>query len=152
MKIAISATEGNLDAQVDQRFGRAAWFLIIETETGELLEAIDNSTGKEVAHGAGISAAALVADKGVRVVLTGRVGPKAVPVFEKANVQIVNDTSGIVRNVVAGFIEPVQATSSTAASQAGTPRQCNNDGSGRGMGQGKGQGRGMGQGRGQCRR
>ncbi len=154
MKIAISATEGNLDAQVDQRFGRAAWFLIIETKTGELLEAINNSTGKEAAHGAGISAAALVADKGVQAVLTGRVGPKAEPVLEKANVQIINDTSGSVRDVVADFSEPAQTASSAVASQPAAPRQCNNDGRGmgQGRGQGKGQGRGMGQGRGQCRR
>ena len=168
MKIVISATEGSLGAQVDQRFGRAAWFLIIETETGELLEAINNSTGKEAAHGAGISAAALVADKGVQAVLTGRVGPKAVPVLEKANVQIINDTSGSVRDVLADFSEPAQTTPSAAASQPSEPKQCNNAGRGSGMaqgqgqgqgqgkgqgqGQGKGQGRGMGQGRGQCRR
>lgn len=163
MKIVISATEGSLDAQVDQRFGRATWLLIIETETGELLEAIKNSTGKEAAHGAGISAAALVADKGVQAVLTGRVGPKAVPVLEKANVQILNDTSGSVRDVVANFSELAQATPSAAASQPGVPKQGNNaggggmgqgkgQGNGQGKGQGKGQGRGMGQGRGQCRR
>jgi predicted Fe-Mo cluster-binding NifX family protein len=150
MKIVISATEGSLEAQVDQRFGRAAWFLIIETKTGELLEAIDNSTGKEAAHGAGISAAALVADKGVQAVLTGRVGPKAVPVLEKANVQIINDTSGSVRKVVADFHEPEQTASS--APQGDASRTCNNDGRGRGMGQGRGQGQGKGQGRGQCRR
>ena len=150
MKIVISATEGSLDAQVDQRFGRAAWFLIIETKTGELLEAIDNSTGKEAAHGAGISAAALVADKGVQAVLTGRVGPKAVPVLEKANVQIINDTSGSVREVVADFREPEQAASS--APQSDASRTCNNDGRGQGTGQGRGQGQGKGQGRGQCRR
>jgi len=162
MKIVISATEGNLDAQVDQRFGRAAWFLIIETETGELLEAINNSTGKEAAHGAGIGAAALVADKGVQAVLTGRVGPKAVPVLEKANVQIINDTRGSVRDVLTNFIEPATATSSASASQPAASGQCNNDGRGSGMGQGRGQGQGQGrgqgrgqgqgQGRGQCRR
>lgn len=160
MKIAISATEGSLGGQIDQRFGRAAWLLVIETETGELLEAINNSTGKEAAQGAGISAAALVADKGVQALLTGRVGPKAVPVLEKANVQIINDTSGSVRDVVANFSELAQAIPSAAASQPGVPKQCNNAGAGGGMGQGKGQGRGqgkgqgrgMGQGRGQCRR
>ncbi len=154
MKIAISATEGSLDAQVDQRFGRAAWFLLIETQTGELLEAIDNTTGKEAAHGAGISAAALVADKGVQAVLTGRVGPKAEPILAKAKVQIVNDVSGSVLDAVTGFGEGKQAAPSATTPQDDTPRKCNNGGGGggRGMGQGKGQGQGMGQGRGQCRR
>ena len=151
MKIAISAVEGSLDSQVDPRFGRAAWFLLIETETGELYESVDNSTGKEAAHGAGISAAALVADKGVQAVLTGRVGPKAVPVLEKANVQIINDISGSVRDVVADFSGAAQPESSPkAAPDNNTERKCNGTGPGRGMG--RGQGRGKGQGRGQCRR
>jgi len=158
MKIAISATEGSLDAQVDQRFGRAAWFLLIETKTGELLEAIDNTTGKAAAHGAGISAAALVADKGVQAVLTGRVGPKAEPILQKAKVQIVNDISGSVLDAVTGFGQGKQAVPTETTPQDNTSQNCNNDGcgggggGGRGMGQGKGQGRGMGQGRGQCRR
>ncbi len=152
MKIAISATEGRLEAQVDQRFGRASWLLLIEANTGELLEAIDNSTGKEAAHGAGISAAALVADKGVQAVLTGRVGPKAVPILEKANVQIVNDVSGSIQDAVADFVKSNQTGSTTKATRNDAPQQQNNCGGGRRIGQGKGQGRGMGQGRGQCRR
>ena len=150
MKIAISAVEGSLDAKVDPRFGRAAWFLLIDTETGELLEAIDNSTGKEAAHGAGISAAALVADKGVQAVLTGRVGPKAVPVLEKASVQVVNDISGSVRDVLANFATTGQNPSSTFQA-ADTQRTCDGTGRGQGMGRGQGQGKGKGQGRGQCR-
>lgn len=145
MKIAITAMEGNLNATVDARFGRAAWFLIIDSNTGQLLEAIDNSSGKAAAHGAGIGAAALIADKGVQAVLTGRVGPKAVPVLEKVNVQIVNDVSGTVQNAVESFSGEARATNTAQPAQ---PAQA-------GSGQGKcGQGRGTGQGRGrgQCQR
>ena len=157
MKVAISATGNTLDSMVDPRFGRAAWFLIVDTNSKQLIEAIDNTTGKEAAHGAGISAAALVADKGVKAVLTGRVGPKAMPVLDKAGVRAVNDISGSVQEAISNFSGTTATTAPAAATnQASAP----GSGQGRGMGQGcgQGQGRGMGQGRvqgqgrGGCRR
>lgn len=144
MEICITAMEGNLNATVDARFGRAAWILIVDTNTGQLLEAIENSSGKAAAHGAGIVAAALVADKGVQAVLTGRVGPKAVPVLEKANVQIVNNVSGTVQSALKSFSEETRTIDTTQPAQTGL-------GQGR-CGQGKGLGQGRGQGRGQCQR
>jgi predicted Fe-Mo cluster-binding NifX family protein len=49
----------------------------VDSDTKQLIEAIDNTAGKEAAHGAGISAAAQIADKGLEALLTGMVGPKA---------------------------------------------------------------------------
>ena len=142
---------------VDPRFGRAAWFLIIETETNELLEAIDNTAGKEAAHGAGISAAAQVADIGVEALLTGRVGPKALPVLEKGGVKAVNDISGNVRDAIAAYSGKTTTTPNTTATQPSQPvaGQGQGQGQGRGCGcgqGGQGKGQGKGQGRGQCRR
>lgn len=90
MKIVVSATGMELSSLVDPRFGRAAFLLILDSDTGTLIEAIDNSQGRDAAQGAGISAAALVADKGVKAILTGRIGPKAMPVVEKAGIQVVS--------------------------------------------------------------
>ncbi|MBU0960978.1 MAG: NifB/NifX family molybdenum-iron cluster-binding protein [Proteobacteria bacterium] len=152
MKIAISATDSNTGSMVDPRFGRAAWLLIVDSATGALIEAIDNSQSRETAHGAGISAAALIADKGVDAVLTGRVGPKALPILEKAGVRMVNDVSGSIQEAIARYAgkttEPVPPeTSKTPETAAPTPGGC-----GCGKGQGKGMGGGQGQGRGKCRR
>ncbi|MEN8198462.1 MAG: NifB/NifX family molybdenum-iron cluster-binding protein [Thermodesulfobacteriota bacterium] len=157
MKIAISATTGNIEATVDPRFGRAAWLLIFDTESKELVEAVDNSAALDAAHGAGISAAALVADKGVQAVLTGRVGPKAMAVLDRAGVQAVNDVSGRVLDVVNNFSEPSPQTAPTGENQPGTPGrpgggQCRGGGGGKGKGKGMGQGQGRGQGLGPCRR
>lgn len=33
MKIAVSATSGSLDAQIDPRFGRCPYFVIVDSET-----------------------------------------------------------------------------------------------------------------------
>jgi len=163
MKIAITATGNTLDSTVDPRFGRAAWFLIVDTDTKQLIEAIDNTAGKEAAHGAGISAAAQVADKGVEALLTGRVGPKALPVLEKAGVKAVNNVSGSILDAIDQYTvtgsAPQQETNQGSA-QAPSQNAGQSQGQGRGQGcgcgngqgQGKGMGQGKGQGRGQCRR
>ena len=158
MKIAITATGNSLDSMVDPRFGRASWFLIVETDSNTLIEAIDNTAGKEAAHGAGISAAAQVADKGVKALLTGRVGPKALPILEKAAVTPVNNVSGTILDALAEYSsqsntasasseKSSQFSGSTSGHLAGPGQGCNRD-KGRAMGQGQGRG----QGRGRCRR
>ena len=162
MTIAITATGNTLDSLVDPRFGRAAWFLIIDTDTNQLIEAIDNTAGKEAAHGAGIAAAAQVADKGVEALLTGRVGPKALPVLEKAGVRVVDDISGSVLEAINNYSRKEtavpQAKSDPASAQAASQSQGQSQGGGQGCGcggghgQGRGMGQGKGHGRGQCRR
>jgi len=158
MKIVVSAMGTDLDSTVDPRFGRAAFLLIVDSDTGTLLEALDNSQGRDAAQGAGIRAAALVADKGVKAVLTGRVGPKAMPVLEKAGIQVVSDVSGTVREAVAQFRPGSQAQVSssptvTATSDSGMGGgRCRGCGSGQGQGGGAGRGRGQGAGKGQNRK
>jgi predicted Fe-Mo cluster-binding NifX family protein len=159
MKIVISAVGMTLDSAVDPRFGRAACLLIVDSETGTLLEAIDNSTGRDAAHGAGIGAAALVADKGVAAILTGHVGPKAMPIVEKAGIQVVSDVSGTVGEAVEKFRSGAQgqtqsgaASSTPSSAPGGKCRGCGGGGQGKGQGQGGGRGSGSGGGRGQNRK
>lgn len=61
---------------MDERFGRAERFLLVDRESGEVIETVDNTAANE-AHGAGTSAASLMRDRGVTAVLSGRFGPKA---------------------------------------------------------------------------
>ncbi len=75
MKLCISAQGTDLEAMVDPRFGRCAWFLMIDTETASV-EAIENA-GVSSPGGAGVGAAQLVAEKGCKAVITGNLGPKA---------------------------------------------------------------------------
>lgn len=86
MKIAVSAKGNTMESQMDQRFGRAASFIIIETETLNY-EVIDNKAAGS-SGGAGISAAQLVADKGAEAVITGNVGPNAMNVLRAADIKI----------------------------------------------------------------
>lgn len=142
MKIVVTATGMTLDSSVDPRFGRAACFLVIDSDSGALLEAIDNAQGQSAAQGAGIGAAAMVADRGVQAILTGQVGPKAMAVIDQAGIQVVSGVSGSVREAVEKFRSgaPVQGGSTSGAAGGGM-----GGGGGRGMGGGRGQGCGCGQ-------
>ena len=98
MKICVTATAGSLDSQVDPRFGRCPYFVIVDSETMEF-EAIPN-TASGALGGAGIQAAQTVASKEVRVLITGNVGPNAFQGLSAAGIKVVTGASGTVREVV----------------------------------------------------
>ncbi len=154
MKLCITATGKNIDANTDARFGRAPWFLIIDTDTGAILEAIENTASAQP-QGAGIAAAKLVSDKNVDAILTGSVGPNATSVFQTAGVNLIEGVSSqdTVQEALAKFKQGAydQAGASTTPSpQSGVKRGRGIAGGGRGMGGGgigrgiAGGGRGMG--------
>ncbi len=149
MKVIVSSTGPTIDAEVDPRFGRATYLLLVESDTGELLEVIDNSRGKNVDQGAGIAAAALVAEKGAKKIFTGVVGPKAMKVIEKAGIEVVSNVSGTVSEAVTSLQagkkqrkDEKQSDSSQAFSRtksSGSKSGCRRlGGSGKGMGRGQG--------------
>ena len=102
MKIAVTSKGRDLDAEVDPRFGRAAYILVIDTDTLEV-EVIDNETNKNAFKGAGIQAAAAICDKGAQVLLTGFCGPNAFNALDAAKIKVGNDASGTVRQAVEAF-------------------------------------------------
>ena len=101
MKIAISATAPNLDAEVDPRFGRCQYFIIVDPETMQF-EAVENSSAM-ASGGAGISAAQMIAGKGVQVVLTGNCGPNAYQVLSADGIQVITGVSGKVKDAVQSY-------------------------------------------------
>ncbi len=101
MKIAVTSTGLNLDAQVDPRFGRCACFLIIDTESMEF-EAVEN-TNVAAGGGAGVQSGQLIADKDVKFVLTGNCGPNAHRVLTAAGIDVIVGVSGSVREAVEQF-------------------------------------------------
>ncbi len=100
MIIAITAKEASLQSEVDPRFGRAAYFMIANSDTGEVY-AHDNTEGIEASNGAGTGAAQLMAEYKVNVLYTGHVGPKAGEVLEKANIAYHEHTEGTIEEVLA---------------------------------------------------
>ena len=135
MKIAVSSSGKNLDSQIDPRFGRCAYFLIVDTDDMNF-EAFDNES-IALGGGAGIQAAQFVASKGAKAILTGNVGPNAVKTLGAAGVEVFVGQNGTVGEALerykGGDLQPTSA-----------PNVADHHGMGGGGGGGRGMGRGMG--------
>ena len=97
-RICVTAQGTDLDSDVDPRFGRAPYFLIVDPDT-MAFEVLAN-LHKDAGHGAGIQAAQWIATKNVRSVLTGQCGPKAQRVLEAAGIQVIPGITGKVREAL----------------------------------------------------
>ena len=91
-----------MEAQVDPRFGRASYFLLVNPETMEF-EVVANRQNLQAAQGAGIQAAALVARYKPSALLTGYCGPKAFHTLEAAGIPVFLGVAGSVREAVEQF-------------------------------------------------
>ncbi|MDH4292255.1 MAG: NifB/NifX family molybdenum-iron cluster-binding protein, partial [Dehalococcoidia bacterium] len=98
MKVCVSAVASSLDAQVDPRFGRCPYLVIVDSETMQF-EAIPNVASGAMG-GAGIQAAQTIASKGAKVLVTGNVGPNAFQALSAAGIKIVTGASGTVKEAV----------------------------------------------------
>ena len=87
MKIAITAQGKELSSEIDLRFGRAKWLIVVDTETGEF-KAHDNAVNLNAAQGAGIQTGQNIANLGVEAVITGNIGPNAFKTLNAASVKI----------------------------------------------------------------
>lgn len=105
MKIAVSATGGSLESLVSEKFGRCAYFLIVDSETMKF-EAISN-LGEKMQGGAGPKAAEQIIKKGAEVILTGSVGGNAEAALQSGSVKIISGISGTVKvkDAVADYLK-----------------------------------------------
>jgi len=101
MKICISSTDKNLDADVDPRFGRCQFFLIIDTDTMNF-DSISNE-GIMASGGAGIKAAQTVAKTGANIVITGNIGPNAFQTLQAAGIKVITGVNGHIKNIIEKF-------------------------------------------------
>ena len=146
MRIAVTSTGPTLDDAVEARFGRCAYFLIIDPDTLEF-EPIPNPN-TALGGGAGIQSAQLMANKNVSIVLTGNCGPNAFQTFGAAGIQVITGVSGQVRQAVQQYKSGTLANASAPSVQSHFGMGM---GGGRGMGRGMGMGGGMGGGKGMGR-
>ena len=98
MKLAISAMGRDLDAQVDPNFGRCQCFIIVDSDTLDF-EAIENPNIGLMSR-AGIQSGQMMADRSVRVILTGNIGPNAFQTLSAAGVQVMAGIKGTVREAI----------------------------------------------------
>ena len=102
MKVAVTSQGPDFHSQVDPRFGRARYFVVVDTDSGGFA-AHDNTKNVDTAQGAGIQAGRAVVDLGVVAVITGNVGPKAFAALQAGNVKVYQGASGTVREAVEEF-------------------------------------------------
>ena len=97
MKIAISSTGTNLESEVDPKFGRCAYFLIINPED-MTFEAYKNETVPPPCTG--IQSAQFVASKGANLIMTGSAGADAVNTAKKLGLEVIVGVGGSVRAAI----------------------------------------------------
>ena len=130
MKVCVSAVASSLDAQVDPRFGRCPYLVIVDSETMQF-EAIPNVASGAMG-GAGIQAAQTIASKGAKVLVTGNVGPNAFQALSAAGIKIVTGASGTVK-------EAVEKYKRAELKETDEPTVRDHFGMGMGRGRGRGQ-------------
>jgi len=103
MKLCVTSTGRDLDSKVDFHFGRAPYFLIVNTDT-MAFDVVEN-TAQVAGRGAGTSTAQMILDKGAAAVLTGIIGPHAFDALKLAHVDIYEglSVSDTVREAVEKF-------------------------------------------------
>ncbi|MGE0019455.1 MAG: NifB/NifX family molybdenum-iron cluster-binding protein [Draconibacterium sp.] len=87
MKIAITSTGNNSASKFDDRFGRSGWFCLYDNETGNI-RFIENDN-KNLSGGAGTKTAEMIAELGVKQVISGDFGPKAKSLLEQLKIQMI---------------------------------------------------------------
>ena len=102
-KIAVTAQGDNLEAEIDPRFGRSPYFIIIDPQTLDY-QAHANPY-RELSQGAGIQSAQLLAQQGVRLLLTGECGPKASQVLQASGIRVVTGVSGSVQETINKYLK-----------------------------------------------
>ena len=123
MKIAVSATKGDLEATVDPRFGRCAYFVIVEVEGGRIkdFEVVENKAAMAFG-GAGIQAAQIVANKGAEIVITGNMGPNAFAALSMAGIKVVVGATGMkVKQAVEMYLKGELTETKVSAPAVGMP-------------------------------
>lgn len=101
MKIAIPIEEKSIKSNISNSLGRAPYFLIYSTVTKDITY-FDNRAVVEKG-GAGIRSAQVIADNGVRAVITKRCGENAEKLFRNAEVFIHEAKDGNAEQNIAYF-------------------------------------------------
>lgn len=102
MKVAISATGKDIESNIDARFGRAPFFLIIDTKTKE--EQVIANTSIEHPSGVGVTVGNVVVREGIDAVITNDIGPLAFETFEQCGIKIYQ-AKGKIKDAIQQFVK-----------------------------------------------
>ena len=98
MKIAITSEGNTLNAQIDSRFGRCAYFAVYDNVT-KLIEFLPNPA-KEESGGAGPAAVQFIAKQGVSKIYAGEFGAKIVSMLENLKIEMINESNKTIAEII----------------------------------------------------
>lgn len=101
--VCVTSQGDNLEADVDPRFGRCQYFIIVNT-VDLSFEAVQNPNISGMG-GVGVQSAQFMVDKGVDAILTGNVGPNAFATLRAAGIEMVTGVTGTVKDAVEKYKE-----------------------------------------------
>ena len=104
MKIAVSSIGESSESLIDQRFGRARYFMIYNTKNSKW-SSHSNQHNATMAQGAGIQSAQFIIEQGVSLLITGHCGPKAFKVLRAAKVEIIQNEQGVVADALTAYFQ-----------------------------------------------
>ncbi|HBM9793075.1 NifB/NifX family molybdenum-iron cluster-binding protein [Escherichia albertii] len=112
MKLVFTTSGCNLDSQLEPLFGRAAYFLLYDSQT-QTFDLLSNQQNLDSPQGAGIQAAQSIIKAGAEALITGHCGPKAFRVLTMAGIQVYNTNIETVKAALDAYLSGklVQATS-----------------------------------------
>lgn len=102
MRVIITAMGPTLEGDSCPRFGRAPWFVIVNSEDGQLIEALENPAAS-ASGGAGIQAAQALVDHKAEAIISGDCGPKALSVLTAAKIPAYRFDGGSVKAALEAF-------------------------------------------------
>ncbi len=103
MKIIISASGNTIDHPFNPRFGRADFFILIDSET-RAWQALPNPAA-DARGGAGPQAVQFLVKQGAQAVVSGSFGPNAYAALEAAGIAAYVASGGSVAEVLQQFID-----------------------------------------------
>ena len=103
MKIAVTANKPERDAMLDRRFGRCAYFIIIDTES-DAWEGFPNPA-QDASGGAGPQAAEFLVSKGAECVISGDYGPNAYGALQAAGLAMYKASEGLISELLEAHLE-----------------------------------------------
>lgn len=95
-RVVVTSTGPDLDSEVDLRFGRAQYFIVIQLDSGAIT-VLSNEDSDKSDKGVGIRSFQRIVDAGVEVIITGRVGQKVMGMMSSSGISAFVVSGGTVR-------------------------------------------------------
>lgn len=100
--IAITSIDGTIEGGLDERFGRAKKIILYDPEK-QNINVIDNKLNMSASQGAGIQTAQNIIDAGVKVVISGHLGPNAFRVLNAAGIEAFAASNITVKDAIEAY-------------------------------------------------